>query len=109
MIQSVRIKNRKEILSILEDIHLADCGKEKWSFLEVKQTVNKIAWIFMEDEDGYEKPAEKIEMEYLFEYLNMVLENYNIHIVFQVLGRDGRQINWSKVRIYRTRANLYKI
>ena len=85
LIQSVRIKNRKEILSILEDIHLADCGKEKWSFLEVKQTVNKIAWIFMEDEEVMKNQQKKIEMEYLFEYLNMVLENYNIHIVFQVL------------------------
>ena len=39
----------------------------------------------MEDEEVMKNQQKKIEMEYLFEYLNMVLENYNIHIVFQVL------------------------
>lgn len=83
--QSVRMKNKKEIMSVIEEIHLTDCGTEKWSFLEVKQTVNKIAWIFMEDQEVVKNQQKKIEMEYLFEHLNMVLESYRIRDVFQVL------------------------
>ncbi len=64
---------------------MADSSTEKWSFLEVKQTVNKIAWIFMEDQEVVKNQQKKIEMEYLFEHLNMVLESYSIRDVCQVL------------------------
>lgn len=83
--EAVTTRNRQEIISILNDINLLECGEKKWTFLEVKQTVNKIAWILLEDEENIRNLQNKIEMEYLFEYLNMVLENYNIHKVYQVI------------------------
>lgn len=78
----VRQKNRKAAQKmIFQKVGLADCSKEKWEYLEVKQTVKSILNTFAEVMNEDMQPAEIAVLENMINMSDKVIERLDVESV----------------------------
>lgn len=59
---------------IFHSIGLADCGEQRWGYLEVKQTVKRIVNILFDSAVNHMRPKEIVDMESLTDQIDKTIE-----------------------------------
>lgn len=92
IIHAVQNNNKKILRSIINDqISLPDIYKKDMTFLEVKQTIDKIAWLIVNYSMRHKTPSDILEIETLLEMLNLSAEKFELPEVCSILDQiiDG--------------------
>ena len=79
LMYAVQCKNRKQVNQLIfEKIGLKECQNKEWLFIEIKQTVEKITRILIDNTDANNSPLEIMAVENLIELLEEKLESFDI-------------------------------
>lgn len=88
LIFAVQNCNKKIIRTIIyEQICIQDLHIKDILFLEVKQTIDRIAWILVNHSDNFNSPSEIMEVDTLVELLNISIEKFNLSEVCSILDQ----------------------
>jgi YesN/AraC family two-component response regulator len=91
IIFAVQSNNKRLLRTILEGQIIKVLGGKDMLFLEVKQTMDKIAWIILHYSANSNTPSEILESETLIEMLNIAVEKFDLPNAYSVLDQiiDG--------------------
>ncbi len=88
IIYAVQNNNKKILRNIIYDqIALQHFDKKDFLFLQVKQTIDKIAWLIVNYSAGNTTPSEILESETLLELLNLSIEKFELPEVCSILDQ----------------------
>ncbi len=88
IIYAVQNNNKKILRNIIYDqIALQHFDKKDFLFLQVKQTIDKIAWLIVNYSAGNNTPSEILESETLLELLNLSIEKFELPEVCSILDQ----------------------
>jgi YesN/AraC family two-component response regulator len=88
IIYAVQNNNKKILRAIIYDqMALQHFDKRDFLFLEVKQTIDKIAWLIVNYSTGNNTPSEILESETLLELLNLSIEKFELPEVCSILDQ----------------------
>ena len=79
-------QNRSLFKKVLfEEIRLQDCAKDKWRFIEMRQTADNIAWILRNASTSNAKASQLLPMDNLAELLQLAVDSFDMDEMDSIL------------------------